>query len=238
VFLKQKLVGWGIPQEKIAVIPTPVQNIADSLKPASSGSYVAYVGRISPEKGIDWLVSAAERLNGIPFRIAGQISEHCRRTMERLPANVAWAGELAGPDLDTFYHSARIVVIPSICYEVFPNVALEAMVRARPVVGSAIGGIPEIIDEGHTGLLVSPRNVDALAEKLAALWSDSDSCDRMGAAGRAKALADYSEETFYLRLIALYQRVCRDATPVAQMRDLAAPHKISDDSVTSARQCV
>ncbi len=214
VFLKRKLVDWGIPEKKIAVISTPVQAIPYSPKPASSGGYVAYAGRISPEKGIDWLLSVAKRLKAVPFKIAGQISDHCRHMMKRLPTNVTWAGELAEPDLDTFYHSARIVVVPSICYEVFPNVALEAMARARPVVGSFIGGIPEIVEDGRTGLLVSPRNVDELAEKLDALWADSDSCDRMGAAGRTKALTDYSEEAFYLRLMSLYGQVCQDRAPI------------------------
>jgi glycosyltransferase involved in cell wall biosynthesis len=209
-FLKRKLVDWGIPEKKIAVISTPVQAIPYSPKPASSGSYVAYAGRISPEKGIDWLLSVAKRLQAVPFKIAGQISDHCRHMMKKLPANVTWVGELSGSDLDTFYHSARIVVIPSICYEVFPNVALEAMVRARPVVGSSIGGIPEIVEDGLTGLLVSPRNVAELVEKLGTLWSDRDFCDRIGAAGRIKALTDYSEETFYQHLMSLYGQVRRD----------------------------
>lgn len=210
VFLKQKLVGWGIPEEKIAVIPTPVQSITYLLKPASSGGYVAYAGRISPEKGIDWLLNVAMRLRTVPFKIAGRISEHCRHIAMQLPANVAYAGELSGTDLDEFYDSARIVVVPSICYEVFPNVALEAMVRARPVVGSDIGGIPEMVEDGKTGLLVSPRNVDELAEKVGALWVDRDSCDRMGNAGRARALTEYSEEAFYVRLMSLYGKVCKD----------------------------
>jgi len=209
-FLKRKLVGWGIPEEAIAVIPTPARSAAHPPTPAGSGGYVAYAGRISPEKGIDWLLSVANRLRDIPFRFAGQVSEHCRYTMRSLPKNVTWVGELAGPDLDDFYDAARIVVVPSICYEVFPNVALEAMVRARPVVGSDIGGIPEMVEDGKTGLLVSPRNVDELAEKVGALWVDRDSCDRMGNAGRARALTEYSEEAFYVRLMSLYGQVCKD----------------------------
>ncbi|MCJ7609788.1 glycosyltransferase family 4 protein, partial [Candidatus Bathyarchaeota archaeon] len=115
-------------------------------------------------------------------------------------------------------------------------VALEAMARARPVVASRIGGIPEIVKDGNTGLLVSPRNVDELAEKLDALWADSDSCDRMGAAGRAKALTDYSEETFYLRLMSLYGQVCQDRTPTVQMNNAKAAPKVRDDSMTCTRQ--
>jgi glycosyltransferase involved in cell wall biosynthesis len=232
------LVDWGIPEKKIAVISTPVQAIPYSPKPASSGTYVAYAGRIAPEKGIEWLLSVAKSLKAVQFKIAGQISEHCRHMMKNLPTNVIWAGELAEPELDTFYDSARIVVVPSICYEVFPNVALEAMLRARPVVGSSIGGIPEIVEDGRTGLLVSPRNVNELAEKLGALWADSDSCDRMGAAGRAKALTDYSEETFYQRLMSLYGQVRRDRDTTIQIRSVRAAPKISDDTMTCTRQSV
>lgn len=206
-FLKQKLVAWGMPEEKIAVIPTPVQDMACPPRSASSGEYVAYAGRVSPEKGVDWLLSVAAKLKTVPFRIAGQISSHCSHMMTRLPTNVTYIGELAGTELDDFYNSARIVVVPSICYEVFPNVALEAMIRARPVVGSRIGGIPEIVEDENTGLLVTPRNVDELSERLAALWVDGDACDRIGNAGRIKARKDHSENRFYARLMSLYARV-------------------------------
>jgi len=210
MFLKRKLVGWGIPEQKTAVIPTPVQDVSCSAEAASLGTYIAYVGRISPEKGVDWLLNAASKLRSIPFKLAGRISQLSVHTMSQLPENVTWVGELGGSDLNQFYSSARIVVIPSICYEVFPNVGLEAMVRARPVVASRIGGIPELVDDGSTGLLVSPRAVGDLVDKLHTLWSDKNRCDSMGEAGRSKALHDYSEERFYTDLKRLYQQVIQE----------------------------
>lgn len=209
-FLRQKFIDWGIPREKTAVIPTPARAITYEPTPAGTGSYVAYVGRISPEKGVDWLLAAAAEVQRVPVKLAGQVSELSECSMQRLPANVTWVGQLAGSRLDEFYNSARVVVIPSICYDVFPNVGLEAMVRGRPIIGSWIGGIPELVDHGRTGLLVSPRDVQDLADKLHTLWENKNLCHSMGEAGRSKVLNDYSEERFYTRLMRLYRKVIQE----------------------------
>lgn len=80
------------------------------------------------------------------------------------------------------------------------------MTQGKPVIASRIGGIPEIVDDGVTGLLFEPGNADDLAKKIRHLWDNPDICKKMGAAGRQKALSQYSPEKYYERLMTLYQK--------------------------------
>jgi glycosyltransferase involved in cell wall biosynthesis len=208
-FLRGKLVGWGIPGERMTVVPTPVVDASGRVPSSASGEYVAYAGRVGPEKGVDVLVRAAASLRDVPFRVAGEVSELARDVVDEAPPNVTWLGQLTRQQLRRFYAKARIVAVPSTCYETFPNVALEAMIHARPVIGSRIGGIPEIVDDGTTGLLFESGDGAELADEVRRLWDRPEQCAAMGEAGRDKALREYSPERFYARLMAVYDSAIR-----------------------------
>lgn len=206
VFMRQKLIELGISADSIAVVPTYIQ---DDVSPASltyPGEYVGYAGRLSPEKGVDILMNAARRCGEIPFEVAGSASGLMRSVLKDLHGNVKLVGHLARDELKNFYARARFIVIPSRCYDTFPNVALEAMVYARPIIGSRIGGIPEIVEDGVTGLLFEPGNTEELASKICRLWYNPQLCTKMGQASREKALRDYGPEKYYERLIAVYEK--------------------------------
>ena len=98
---------------------------------------------------------------------------------------------------------AAVVVVPSLG-EGFGMVALEAMERGRAVVASDVGGLPEIVADGVTGLLVPPGDVDALARAIAELAGDPDRAAELGAAGRVRALVEFSQERCTGRIAALY----------------------------------
>jgi glycosyltransferase involved in cell wall biosynthesis len=85
-------------------------------------------------------------------------------------------------------------------------VALEAMERARPVIASAVGGLPEIVADGETGLVVPPADVDALADAIVALAADLPRAAQMGAAGRLRALEQFTPEHCVERIEELYLR--------------------------------
>ena len=93
---------------------------------------------------------------------------------------------------------AAIVVVPSLG-EGFGMVALEAMERARPVIASAVGGLPEIVADGETGLVVPPADAEALAEAIVALAGDLPRAAEMGAAARARALDGVHARSAVLR---------------------------------------
>jgi glycosyltransferase involved in cell wall biosynthesis len=99
---------------------------------------------------------------------------------------------------------AEVVVVPSFG-EGFGMVALEAMERGRPVIASAVGGLPEIVDDGRTGVLVPPRDVEALAAAIRGLAGDPERAAAFGAAGRARALSDFSQERCTDRTAELYR---------------------------------
>src|SRR5207302_335160 len=99
---------------------------------------------------------------------------------------------------------AAIVVVPSLG-EGFGMVALEAMERARPVLASAVGGLPEIVADGETGFVVPPGDAEALAGGMSALAVDLPRAAAMGLAGRERALAEFPPERSAGRIEELYR---------------------------------
>jgi glycosyltransferase involved in cell wall biosynthesis len=203
-FQRQMLIDEGYPAERIMVVP----NMASGAEIAASdalGSYVGFVGRVSPEKGIETLREAASLLPDVPFKIAGDY-EPSSRLVNGAPPNLEFLGYLGGQNLSEFYQQARLIVLPSVCYEGFPTILPEAMLHGRPVVASRIGGLREIVADGVTGLLCEPGDASDLAGKIRQLWDSPEACRRMGSAGRDKALDQYSPEKYYQRLMAAFAR--------------------------------
>jgi glycosyltransferase involved in cell wall biosynthesis len=170
---------------------------------------LAIVGRLIGIKGHEVLfralARARERLPGLELEVAGDgpLEEELRATVAAfgLERSVTFLGRVApaGPVLER----ASVVVVPSLG-EGFGLVALEAMERGRAVVASAVGGLPEIVDDGRTGLLVPPGDPEALADAIVALAGDGSRVAAMGAAGRRRALAEFSQERCTDRIAALY----------------------------------
>jgi glycosyltransferase involved in cell wall biosynthesis len=203
-FQRQQLVQGGFPVERIDVVPNMIDTVNTS--PSSTpGSYVGYVGRISPEKDIPTLMNAARICTSIRFQAAGSY-DSVSNLVAQLPNNFDFLGHLRKERLALFYAESRIVVLCSVCYEGFPTMILEAMAAGKPVVCSKIGGLPEIVEEGVTGLLFRPGDAQDLAEKIRYLWDRPDLCRKMGQAGREKVLREYSVQKYYERLMAVYER--------------------------------
>jgi glycosyltransferase involved in cell wall biosynthesis len=170
---------------------------------------LAIVGRLIPIKGHDVLLravaAARERLPGLTLEVAGdgELEPELRATAAGLGLGdaVTFLGRVAppGPVLER----AEVVVVPSFG-EGFGMVALEAMERGRPVIASAVGGLPEIVDDGRTGLLVPPGDPAALGTAIAELAGDAARAAELGAAGRARALTEFSQERCTERIAALY----------------------------------
>jgi glycosyltransferase involved in cell wall biosynthesis len=97
------------------------------------------------------------------------------------------AGALSHDEVLNLFRSARAVVVPSVWSEPFGIVVLEAMAAGRPVVAAASGGIPEVVTDGVTGLLVPPGDASALAHAIASILSDPQAAQVLGIAGRNRA---------------------------------------------------
>jgi glycosyltransferase involved in cell wall biosynthesis len=203
-FARDRLRCIGLPTERIAILPNMV-NLPGSPVGTSYGGYVSYVGRFSPEKGIEILLAAAKIIGTIPIRLAGDVStmpELRRQTAE----NVRFVGHLDGNQLYEFYRTSKIVVLPSTWFEVCPLTALEAMGHGLPVIASRIGSLQHIVEEGVTGLLFDPGDPVDLARKIKMLWDNDDLCGQMGQIARKKAINEYSEESYYTKLMAIYKK--------------------------------
>jgi len=148
---------------------------------------------------------ARERVPGLTLEIAGdgELEPELRATAARLGLDevVTFLGRVApvAPVLER----AEVVVVPSFG-EGFGMVALEAMERGRPVIASDVGGLPEIVADGQTGMLVPSGDVEALARAIAELAGDPVRAAELGAAGRVRALQEFSQERCTERIAALY----------------------------------
>jgi glycosyltransferase involved in cell wall biosynthesis len=101
---------------------------------------------------------------------------------------------------------AKFVVVPSVWYENFPYVILQAFASAKPVIASNRGGIPELVDEDK-GVLVDPDRVDSLVRVIADLWNDDNKCIHMGNVARKYVEDQFTDECFYKDIIDHYRSV-------------------------------
>jgi len=149
---------------------------------------VAAVGALGPEKCVGDAVAACARLAGAHLLVAGDGPERAaleRRAAALAPGRVHFAGTLPGP-ADAL--AAADVVVLASRTEGMPGVLVEAGLSGRPVVATAVGGVPEIVRDGETGVLVPPGDVAALADGLARALA---SRDRLGGAARRRCLAAF-----------------------------------------------
>ena len=201
-FQRCKMTEAGFSSQRVVSLPHMLDS--DGVVPADTlGDYVGFVGRISHEKGIAVLAEAAQRCSDVTFRAAGRYREQ-NDVSKNSPVNLIFAGHLTQPELNEFYAAARMIVLPSLCYETFGLSVAEAMLRGKPVICSRIGGLGELVEDGITGLLFEPGNSDELAEKTDYLWHRPDLCRQMGHAGRERILQSYAPQQYYDRLMALY----------------------------------
>ncbi|MBI4577680.1 MAG: glycosyltransferase [Planctomycetes bacterium] len=177
------------------------------------GPVVAAVGRMSREKGHQVLLAALARLNGgrtaARLVLAGDGPD--RAALETQARGLGLGGRVvflgATDEVPRVLAAADVVAHPS-HYEGFGLVLLEAMAAGRPVVASRVGGIPEVVEEGRTGLLVPPGDPEAMALALGRVLDDPGLARRMGEAGARRARA-YDRGRKARRLVALYEEVLR-----------------------------
>jgi len=206
-FLVRKYVDAGFDEQKFTVIPNFTPLPTREANP-HSGKFAAFIGRFSPEKGVDILADAISRIPEMVLSLAGDWSA-MPETVGRLPRNASLMGNLGGAELEAFFRGARFIVVPSVCYEVCPMVVLESMSFGLPVIASNIGGLPELVEDGQTGLLFEPGNAADLSDKMRRLWNDPSLCERLGKAARKKVKKVYSEHAFFEGLRSVYSELTR-----------------------------
>ena len=179
---------------EIRLIPSGVE-IPEVVGDPDEPPHVLYVGRLSEEKGVRDLAEAAR---GLPLVVVGD-----GPLRHLLPQSV---GFVPHDELGRYYERAAAVVVPS-RREGYGVTAREAMAYGRPVVATAVGGLPDAIDDGVTGLLVPPRDPAALRAALERLLRDSDLRVQLGEAARARASRDLGWPASTAALRAAYDSV-------------------------------
>jgi len=207
-FLRGKLSAAGFDRLRLHVIPNLVPDslVSQTLPAADAGTYIAYLGRISEEKGVPTILRAAQLCPEIEFRLAGKLRESYQLPTP-IPPNVKLIGHVHKADLTPFLSGARMLISASECYETFGMSVAEAALHERPVVVSRIGVFPEFVEEEKTGLLFQPGDATELAGKIRRLWQSPDLCRQMGKAGRQRALREYSRDMYYQRISAVFKSV-------------------------------
>jgi len=209
---QKEAINAGIARQRLILVhngisadrPSPR---ADLVPWVSKKTKVLFIGRLDRQKGYDLLVETARRLHEtVEVRIIGS-SVVGKHEDLKPPANVALLGWMDRPQIEAHLEAADLVVIPS-RWEAFGLVALEAMRAAKPIVAFRVGALPEIVEDGVTGILGSPVSVASLVDALTrASELDLQAIGRHGY-DRFRRLYDVKKTHQVLR--ELYQDVSQD----------------------------
>jgi glycosyltransferase involved in cell wall biosynthesis len=193
----------GFANSKISVIPNFIDFSEPRLCSRLGQPTILFIGPDSPHKGRSVAIDAFQRLpNGFArLHLVGNGAEI------KVPG-VRNLGYLSGIDLVQQFQTASVLVIPSIWPEPCPTVVLEAMTYGLPVIGSRIGGIPDLVVHGETGLLVPPNDPYALANCMFRLLNDRRMCNTMGLNAKV-AVANFSTDAVVPEIEKVYSSVIR-----------------------------
>jgi starch synthase len=203
--------------------PDERTDVLDRLGVDRSRPYVIFVGRITRQKGVGHLIAAAHEFDPVAQVVlcagAPDTPEIGRETADAVASlqaqrdGVLWVEEmLPREDVVQLLTHAAVFVCPSV-YEPLGIVNLEAMACGTPVVASAVGGIPEVVDDGMTGFLVPyershPEQLEhGLAARVNEILGDPDRAGRMGEAGRKRAVEEFGWDAVARSTLAVYESV-------------------------------
>lgn len=209
------LIHSSIDVRRIAIVPTNHHQIFSIL----------YVGSLHPRKGVDDLLHALIHFtppDAWQLRVIGDGPE--RRKLERLAKRLGISGKIHFLGAQPFeqvaiaYRDANLVVAPSRYgrggrTEGIPNVVIEALAHVRPVISTRVSGIPELVENGVTGLLVEPADSAGLAHAIAEIYQNRDAADLMAKRGRARIESEFDLERNASAQLEMFQKAIDTAQP-------------------------
>lgn len=213
---------FDVPAERIAIIHNGIDLDLWKKRPLSAelkaewgiaDDFVLFLGRCTQQKGVEHLVDAA---GDIPCQIVMCMGGADTKEYEALITaklkqhkNIVHINKMLSEDQAAqLYSAARAFICPSI-YEPFGIINLEAMACQAPVIASKVGGIPEIVVEGKTGLLLQPGKPALIAQAVGRLLKDPGLARSMGEAGRQRAVEHFSWASIAAKTQAMYRELCR-----------------------------
>jgi glycosyltransferase involved in cell wall biosynthesis len=216
-FLEAKMKEAGVFPDRMRLVNHFVDSAPISTKTQAGGPFV-FAGRLSPEKGVDVLIKAAALLPGVIVDVLGDGPS--RAELEQLatdvaPGRVRFRGRVDKAAVHEAMRSATAVVVPSRWHENQPMTILEAFACGVPVLGTDLGGIPELVSDGENGFTVGPDDPAALAARMDELAKHPDGALDMGRKARAFVVAGHTPAQHLSRVTQLYAEAGRVALPVA-----------------------
>lgn len=216
-FGRSRIEAAGIPGGLTAVKPNFVNIAKPGVQPRAG---LLYVGRLSSEKGIEVLIDAVARL-----RRSRRVTERDVTVLGGGPmadavskAEVTALGPKSGAEVHQHMRTAIALVLPSIWYEGFPMVLVEAYACGLPVIASRIGALAELVEDGVTGLLFEPGNAVDLAEKMDWALTHPEAIQRMGEAARLRYESLYTPSRNLAHLMAIYEDAIANHRNIAHER--------------------
>lgn len=206
-FAQQKFLQGGLPAEKIVVKPNFVY--PDPGQGNGQGGYALFVGRLSPEKGLETLLTAWEKIGGrMPLKIVGDgpLADRVAEATQRL-MGVDWLGRQPKEQVLKLMKEAQVLIFPSIWYEGFPVVIAEAYAVGLPVIASDLGSTSSLIDRGRTGLHFRPGDPEDLASQVEWVLTHPAELAQMRREARAEFETKYTPQQNYQILMDIYERV-------------------------------
>lgn len=208
-FIRTRMIDHGLHPDKI----TTIHNFVDTKRfhaGYATGQHFLYFGRLERLKGLYTLLRAAALIPKTPMIVAGTGPE--KENLERWVKctglkHIRFVGFQTGQALHDLIRNSICTILPSQWYENCPVSVLESFALGTPVIGTDMGGIPELIRHGQDGWIVPSQNVESLATAMQWMEEHHKAAAEMGRSGRKKVETQFRPDLHYRKLLNVYQRL-------------------------------
>ena len=207
-FMRNKMIEYGIDQNKIVVFPNFVYPPRKYVI-SSKGKYVFYFGRFNEHKGVLFLLKLAKECPHINIKMMGKYADRnveikIKDYLRSGSGNLEVIAHQRRTILNKYIRNSSFVVVPSQWYENQPYSILETFAQGKTVVATNIGGIPEMVQDGKNGLLFEPGNINQFIQKATKLWNDPVLAKKFGQRARNLVSEKYNPELYYKKILVVY----------------------------------
>lgn len=211
--MKNNLLMQGYQDNRVAVIPYFTE-IPDDIVTANQQNNILFVGRISPEKGLDMFIESLALLEAnFRFIIVGEGRPdyldmlHNKIREKKLEQKVEFSGWVDNRHISEYFEKSAFLVVPSIWPEPFGMVGIEAMANSRPAIAFNVGGISEWLEDGNTGFLIERMDIRGFARKMDLLLRDKSLRHEFGQNAYKRAATIFNKTNHIQRLIRVFNEV-------------------------------
>jgi glycosyltransferase involved in cell wall biosynthesis len=211
-FSKSKFVEAGYASDKIVVKPNFISGIPEIKSDKKPGEYALFVGRLSSEKGVSFLINSWGRIRSIPLKIIGngELFKKLKKYSLKRGMNIEFLGEKNNEEVIKYIKNSAFTIFPSEWYETFGLVIIESFACGIPVIASRIGAMQELVSDKKTGLLFNPGDTHDFVKQVEYLWGNVGLIKQMGENARQEYINKYTEEKNYENLMSIYTKVTQN----------------------------